>query len=73
LALAASWPLLATNYISHAAKKFAEWYTLAKQMQIEDLFDQSLEISRNNWVDREGPDGNKYRYSIPTIFEEPSS
>jgi hypothetical protein len=42
-------------------------------MQIEDLFDQSLEISRNNWVDREGPDGNKYRYLIPTIFEEPSS
>src|SRR6266446_4548463 len=41
---------------------FARLYTLARQMQIEDLMDEILEIaddSSNDWIDREGPDGKK--------------
>src|SRR5215813_2755839 len=38
---------------------FASSYTLARQIQIEDLVDEILEIaddSSNDWIDREGPD-----------------
>ena len=37
-------------------------------MQIEDLLDEALEIaddSTNDWIDREGPDGKKYRVFNP--------
>jgi hypothetical protein len=37
-------------------------------MQIEDLVDESLEIaddSSNDWIDREGFDGKKYRVFKP--------
>ena len=47
---------------------FARLYTLAKQIQIEDLMDEILEIaddSSNDWIDREGPDGKKYRVFNP--------
>jgi IS30 family transposase len=41
---------------------FARRYTLARQIQIEDLLDEILEIaddSSNDWIEREGPDGKK--------------
>src|SRR4029077_21186793 len=47
---------------------FARSYALARQIQIEDLMDESLEIaddSSNDWIDREGPDGKKYRVFNP--------
>ena len=47
---------------------FAKTYELARRMQIEDLVDESLEIaddSSNDWIDREGPDGKKYRVLNP--------
>ena len=47
---------------------FARSYTLARQIQIEDLMDEILEIaddSSNDWIDREGPDGKKYRVFNP--------
>jgi hypothetical protein len=47
---------------------FARLYTLARQIQIEDLMHESLEIaddSSNDWIDREGPDGKKYRVFNP--------
>src|SRR6201984_1146598 len=37
---------------------FARSYSLARQIQIEDLVDEILEIaddSSNHWIDREGP------------------
>jgi hypothetical protein len=43
-------------------------YTLAKQIQIEDLVDENLEIaddSSTDWIDRERPDGKKYRVFNP--------
>ena len=43
---------------------FARSYTLARQIQIEDLMDEILEIaddSTNDWIVREGPDGKKTR------------
>jgi hypothetical protein len=45
-----------------------QWYTLAKRMQIEDQLDETLEMaddSTNDWIDREGPDGKKYRVFNP--------
>ena len=47
---------------------FARLYRLARQLQIEDLVDEILEIaddSSNDWVDREGQDGKKYRVFNP--------
>jgi hypothetical protein len=47
---------------------FARLYSLARQLQIEDLVDEILEIaddSSNDWIDREGPDGSKYRVFNP--------
>ena len=47
---------------------FARSYTLARQIQIEDLMDEILEIvddSSNDWIDAEGPDGKKYRVFNP--------
>jgi hypothetical protein len=47
---------------------FARSYTLARQIQIEALMDESLEIaddSSNDWIDAEGPDGKKYRVFNP--------
>ncbi len=47
---------------------FARSYTLARQIQIEDLMDEILEIaddSRNDWIEKEGPDGKKYRAFNP--------
>jgi len=47
---------------------FARFYALARRMQIEDLVEESLEIaddSSNDWIDREGPDGKKYRVFNP--------
>jgi hypothetical protein len=47
---------------------FARSYTLARQIQIEDLMDEILEIaddSSNDWIDREGPDGKRYRVVNP--------
>jgi hypothetical protein len=47
---------------------FARSYTLARQIQIEDLMGEILEIaddSSNDWIDREGPDGKKYRVFNP--------
>ena len=47
---------------------FARSYTLARQIQIEDLMDEILEIaddSSNDWIDREGPGGKKYRVFNP--------
>ena len=49
-------------------EEFARKYAIAKQMQIEDLMDEILEIvddSSNDWIDREGPDGKKYRVFNP--------
>ena len=49
-------------------EEFARSYTLARQIQIEDLMDEILEIaddSSNDWIDREGPDGKKYRVFNP--------
>src|SRR5246500_5696161 len=43
-------------------------YSLARQIQIEDLVDEILEIaddSSNDWIDREGPDGKKHRVFNP--------
>ena len=45
-------------------EEFAREYTLARQIQIQDLMDEILEIaddSSNDWIEREGPDGKKYR------------
>jgi hypothetical protein len=45
-------------------EEFARQYTLARQIQIEDLWDEILEIAddkSNDWIEREGPDGRKYR------------
>jgi len=47
---------------------FARSYALARQIQIEDLVDEILEIaddSSNDWIDREGADGKKYRFLGP--------
>ena len=47
---------------------FARSYTLARQIQIEALMDEILEIaddSSNDWIDREGPNGKKYRVFNP--------
>jgi hypothetical protein len=47
---------------------FARVYRLARQLQIEDLMDEILEIaddSSNDWIDREGADGKKYRVFNP--------
>ena len=52
---------------------FARSYTLARQIQIEDLMDEILEIaddSSNDWIDREGPDGKKYRVFNPDIVRQ---
>jgi hypothetical protein len=52
---------------------FARLYTLARQMQIEDLMDEILEIaddSSNDWIDREGPDGKKYRVFNPDSIRQ---
>jgi hypothetical protein len=49
-------------------EEFARRYTLARQIQIEDLLDEILEIaddSSNDWIEREGPDGKKYRVFNP--------
>jgi integrase len=49
-------------------EEFARRYTLARQIQIEDLLDEILEIaddSSNDWIEREGPDGKKYRKFNP--------
>ena len=49
-------------------EEFERWYTLAKRMQIEDLLDETLRIaddSSNDWIEREGPDGKKYRVFNP--------
>ena len=47
---------------------FARLYRLARQIQIEDLMDEILEIaddSSNDWIDREGSDGKKHRVFNP--------
>ena len=47
---------------------FARSYALARQIQIEDLMDEILEIaddSSNDWIDREGPDGLILCRSVP--------
>ena len=47
---------------------FARLYRLARQIQFEDLMHESLEIaddSSNDWIDREGLDGKKYRVFNP--------
>jgi len=44
--------------------QFAEQYRLAKQLQIEDLLDETLEIaddSSGDWTERMDPDGKRYR------------
>jgi hypothetical protein len=52
-------------------EEFAKEYALARKIQIEDLMDEILEIaddSSNDWLEREGPDGKKYRvYSSESI------
>jgi len=53
-------------------KEFARSYTLARQIQIEDLMDESLEIaddSSNDWIDGEGPDGKRYRVFNPDSIQ----
>jgi hypothetical protein len=52
---------------------FARSYTLARQIQIEDLMDEILEIaddSSNDWIDAEGPDGKKYRVFNPDSIRQ---
>ena len=54
-------------------EEFARSYTLARQIQIEDLMDESLEIaddSSNDWIDAEGPDGKKYRVFNPDSIRQ---
>ena len=54
-------------------EEFARSYTLARQIQIEDLMDEILEIaddSSNDWIDREGPDGKKYRVFNPDSIRQ---
>jgi hypothetical protein len=49
-------------------EEFASEYSLARRIQIEDLADEILEIAddtSNDWIEREGPDGKKYRVSNP--------
>ena len=53
-------------------EEFARSYTLARQIQIEDLMDESLEIaddSSNDWIDGEGPDGKRYRVFNPDSIQ----
>jgi hypothetical protein len=53
-------------------KEFARSYRLARQIQIEDLMDESLEIaddSSNDWIDGEGPDGKRYRVFNPDSIQ----
>jgi hypothetical protein len=55
---------------------FGRSYTLARQIQIEDLMDEILEIaddSSNDWIDREGPDGKKYRTAFIESFRASTS
>src|SRR5205807_2115872 len=45
-------------------QEFAKRYSLARRIQIEDLLEEILEIaddSSNDWIERQGPDGKKYR------------
>jgi hypothetical protein len=52
---------------------FARSYTLARQIQIEDLMDEILEIaddSSNDWIDGEGPDGKRYRVFNPDSIRQ---
>ena len=52
---------------------FARSYTLARQIQIEDLMDDVLEIaddSSNDWIDGEGPDGKRYRVFNPDSIRQ---
>ncbi len=56
-------------------EEFARRYTLARQIQIEDLMDEILEIaddSTNDWIVREGPDGKSTAYPILRVFGDPS-
>ena len=49
-------------------EEFAREYALARRIQIEDLMDEILEIAddnSNDWTEREGPDGKKYRVFNP--------
>jgi hypothetical protein len=49
-------------------EEFASRYALARRIQIEDLMDEILEIvddRTNDWIEREGPDGKKYRVFNP--------
>ena len=51
---------------------FARSYSLARQIQIEDLVDEILEIaddSSNDWIDGEGPDGKRYRVFNPDSIQ----
>ena len=53
-------------------EEFARSYTLARQIQIEDLMDESLEIaddSSNDWINGEGPDGKRYRVFNPDSIQ----
>jgi hypothetical protein len=53
-------------------KEFARSYTLARQIQIEDLMGESLEIaddSSNDWIDGEGLDGKRYRVFNPDSIQ----
>jgi hypothetical protein len=54
---------------------FARLYTLARQMQIEDLMDEILEIaddSSNDWIDRGGLTVRSTACSTLTVFDDPS-
>jgi hypothetical protein len=49
-------------------KRFAREYTLAKWFQIECLLDDMLDMANDrssDWVEREGPDGKKFRVFNP--------
>ena len=54
---------------------FARSYTLARQIQIEDLMDEILEIaddSSNDWIDRGGLTVRSTACSTLTVFDDPS-
>jgi hypothetical protein len=57
-------------------KKFSDQYRLAKQAQIDDLLHEILEIaaddSPNDWVDRQGKDGQTGRVVNRDNIDEPS-
>jgi len=54
---------------------FARSYSLARQIQIEDLVDEILEIaddSSNDWIDRGGLTVRSTACSTLTVFDDPS-